>query len=391
MPTRPQLRAAVIGVGFIGGIHADAALLNGARIVAVGASTPERSKVAMHRFGADGTLSSPADLRARDDIDVVHICTPNDSHDEYARAALDAGIHVICEKPLATDVDSAAELTAMAASRGLVASVPFGYRFYPSVRAARSMIARGEIGRAHLIHGTYLQDWMSRPDDWNWRVDPDKGGQSRAVADIGSHWLDLAEFVTGQRIARVQARLATTYPQRLAHGGGATFASGTDSGQPADVRTEDAGAVLFETDEGAIGSLIVSQVSPGRKNRLWLEVDGTVEALSFSQEEPDSLWIGGRERSHMQVAGTDPEDAYSIVPPGHPQGYRDCFTSVRARHLRCDPRRDTRRPASLRRRPSHDDGRRRHRRVAPIGTVGRDGCFTLTIHRNPTRLVPGDI
>ena len=181
-----------------------------------------------------------------------------------------------------------------------------------------------------LIHGTYLQDWLLRPEDDNWRVDGDLGGASRAFADIGSHWCDLAEFVSGQRLVRVSARFLTAVTERERATGRAAFehASG-DSGETRPVETEDAAVVQFETDGGAIGSTVISQISAGRKNRLWLEIDGAQESLAFSQEEPESLWCGRREATtiiNRDPAFLSPDAArLATLPAGHPQGYADCF------------------------------------------------------------------
>jgi predicted dehydrogenase len=219
---------------------------------------------------------------------------------------------VVCEKPLATDSTEADELTALASAAGLVATVPFVYRFYPAVREARARVADGTTGPVRLLHGSYLQDWLSGPQDDDWRVDPALGGPSRAFADIGVHWCDLVEFVTGHRITRLTARLVVAEPER--------------GGRP--VRTEDGAVVLFETDRGATGNLTVSQVSPGRKNRLWFAVDGATEELAFDQESPETLWVGGRDGTALLTRGTGEGAAaarYSVLPAGHPQGYQDCF------------------------------------------------------------------
>jgi predicted dehydrogenase len=254
-------------------------------------------------------------LRAGD-IDVVHVCTPNAMHAEQARLAIEHGLPVVCEKPLAVDAATAGELTRLAAERGVVASVPFVYRFYPLVREARSRVAAGEAGAVRVVHGSYLQDWLAGVGDWNWRVEAPLGGPSRAFADIGVHWCDLAEFITGHRIVRLMAQTFTT--ERHA-----------PDGQPVLPDTEDGVVLQFETDGGALGSAVISQVSHGRKNRLWLSVDGSRASLAFDQELPDTLWVGtNRHTSVVARGGADTGAAarrYDAVPPGHPQGYQDCF------------------------------------------------------------------
>jgi predicted dehydrogenase len=235
----------------------------------------------------------------------------------------------VCEKPLAADVAGARRLAELASQSGLHAGVPFVYRFYPTVREAREHVRGGRTGPLHLLHGTYLQDWLLRPADTNWRVDDELGGASRAFADIGSHWCDLAEFVSGHRITRLSARLLTAVPERASEPGRRAFGAGAATGDTRTVTTEDAALVQFETDAGALGSVVVSQVSAGRKNRLWIELDGSDEAIAFDQEHPEELWCGTRDS--LAIARRDPATLsapaarYASLPAGHPQGYADCF------------------------------------------------------------------
>src|SRR6185503_13091617 len=226
------VRVAIAGTGFIGAVHARSARLAGASLVGVAASSPESARRAAAALGAERAFESADELVAADDIDVVHICTPNHLHVPLAEAALAAGKHVILEKPIALDADSAQALTDAAHDAGRIAAVPFVYRYYPTVREARERVRTGATGPVRLIHGTYLQDWLLRPTDDNWRVEEDLGGASRAFADIGSHWCDLAEFVTGQRITRLCSQTQAA----------------------AGRRTEDAAVVQFETDGGAVGT-----------------------------------------------------------------------------------------------------------------------------------------
>jgi predicted dehydrogenase len=279
----------------------------------VAASTPERARHAAAALGAERAFDSAEALTGAPDVDVVHICTPNHLHVPLAEQALAAGKHVICEKPIALDGAGAQRLADAAAAAGKVAAVPFVYRYYPTVREARERVRAGVAGPVRLLHGSYLQDWLLGPDDDNWRVDAGLGGASRAFADIGSHWCDLAEFVSGHRIMRLSARTLTAVPERVGHA----------------VGTEDAALVQFETDGGAVGSTVISQVSAGRKNRLWLELDGGDEALVFCQEEPESLWVGRREAATLikrdPAALSVSAARYATLPAGHPQGYNDCF------------------------------------------------------------------
>ncbi len=324
-----QLRVAVAGTGFIGAVHARSARLAGARLVGVAASTPERSEAAAAQLGADRAYPSAEALATADEVDVVHICTPNHLHVPLAEAALAAGKHVVCEKPLALDAASARRVVQLAEESGRLAAVPFAYRYYPTVREARERVRTGATGPLWLLHGTYLQDWMLRPDDDNWRVESDLGGASRAFADIGSHWCDLAEFVSGHRVTRVCARVMTALPERRHGAPRAAFAPSDGGGEIRRVGTEDAALIQFETDRGAIGSAVISQVSAGRKNRLWLELDGAEEALVFDQESPESLWCGRREATTIlrrdPATLSPPAARLAFLPAGHPQGYADCF------------------------------------------------------------------
>jgi predicted dehydrogenase len=323
------LTAAIAGTGFIGRVHARSLRLAGVELVGVAASSPTSAAAAAAELGAARAFDSAEELVRDPDVDVVHVCTPNHLHLPLAEAALEAGKHVVCEKPLASDVAGARRLAELASSSDLHAGVPFVYRFYPTVREARDRVQSGRAGAVHLLHGTYLQDWLLRPDDTNWRVDDELGGASRAFADIGSHWCDLAEFVSGHRITRLSARLLTAVPERASAPGRRAFEGGSASGDARVVTTEDAALVHFETDEGALGSVVVSQVSAGRKNRLWLEVDAAEEALAFDQEHPEELWRGRREE--LTIVRRDPAELsapaarYATLPGGHPQGYADCF------------------------------------------------------------------
>lgn len=323
IPVAHALRAGVIGLGFIGEVHVRALRAAGATLVGVADATPERSRASAERLGALWGTTDAQALVTSPDIDVVHICTPNHLHAPLARLAIAAGKHVVCEKPLATTLADARELASSARAAGVVAAVPFIYRYYPMVREARARVHAGSSGPVRLIHGSYLQDWLSRPEDQNWRVDPRIGGASRTFADIGVHWCDLVEFVTGHRIVSVASRLTTAVTDRVSSTtrGDAPGADG--------VGTEDAAMLLFETDHGAMGSLVASQVTPGRKNRLWFSVDGAATSLAFDQERPESLWVGSREQTAIMVRGSErmaPEAArLSVLPAGHPQGYQDCF------------------------------------------------------------------
>ena len=320
------LRVAILGTGMIGEVHRRASLLAGAELVGAMASTPKRSAEVAREWNTHPILS--ANELAALQPDVVHVCTPNAFHSEHVEAAIDAGAHVICEKPLATSSAEADRLTRLAAAAGRIAAVPFVYRYHPLVREIRARAAAGEFGRWQLLHGSYLQDWLLSPSATSWRVDSKVGGPSRAFADIGSHWCDLMEFVTGERIASVFAAMSTTVPTRPATST-ATFGGGKSDGPHVDVDTEDAATVVFRTAAGVTGSVVISQVSAGRKNRLWFEFDGAERSAVFDQENPESVWLGSEASAEILQRdpgrGSSEQRRLSALPAGHAQGYAQCF------------------------------------------------------------------
>jgi predicted dehydrogenase len=309
------VRAGFIGGGFMGAVHTRAARAARADLVALASSSAERAREAADELGVARAEPDAAALAAASDLDVVHVCSPNAQHAEHALAAIAAGHHVVCEKPLATTVADAQRLTDAAAAAGVVGAVPFVYRYHPMVRQARALVAAGEVGAILTIDAAYLQDWLVGADDQNWRTDAAAGGASRAFADIGSHLCDLVEFVTGSRIARLTARTRTVYAER----------------DGAAVANEDIAALLVEFADGALGTLLVSQLAPGRKNGLVLELHGTEQSVRFAQERPEELWLGRRTGSQLVLRDADvdaPDSArLSIVPAGHPMGYQDAFTA----------------------------------------------------------------
>ncbi len=309
-------RVGIVGGGFMATVHSRAARAARARLVGIVSSSAERTARAADELGVERAFASLDELLADEGIDVVHVTTPNALHAEQALAVIEAGKHVVCEKPLATTVADARALTEAAASAALTAAVPFVYRFHPLVREARARFAAGNAGRLLTVSGTYLQDWLLESADDDWRVDPVTGGRSRAFADIGSHLVDLVEFITKDRVARVAAAKRTFFASRAEHTG---------------ITTEDAVSVAVQTAGGAIGTLLVSQAAPGRKNRLHVELAGSAESVAFDQEQPETLWVG-RRRGTLSIprdADQLAPDAARLVtaPAGHPQGYQDAFNA----------------------------------------------------------------
>lgn len=320
---------AIVGTGMIGAVHRRAALLAGASIRGVAASSPHRAREVAQAWGVARAYRDIDEVVTDPQVQVVHVCTPNHLHRAMAQAALEAGKHVICEKPLATTLDDAQALAALAASTALIATVPFVYRYHPVVREARARIAQGELGPLHLIHGSYLQDWLLDPASNNWRVDPALGGASRVFADIGSHWCDLVEWVSGERFAEVSAAFDTVIAERGSTGG-QSFSTPAAAGPMQAVASEDVAAAMFRTGAGTLASLTVSQVSAGRRNRLWFEIDGARASVAFNQEDAERLWIGlPDQREEIFVrgpgAGSAEQRRLSVLPAGHAQGYAQCF------------------------------------------------------------------
>ena len=351
-----KLGVAIVGTGMIGAVHRRAALLAGAVVRGICASSPERGAEVAEAWDVPRAYRDIGEALADPQVQVVHVCTPNHLHRAMAQAALEAGKHVICEKPLATTLHDAQALSALAASAGLVATVPFVYRYHPVVREARARIAHGDLGPLRLIHGSYLQDWLLDPASNNWRVDPALGGASRVFADIGSHWCDLVEWVSGERFVDVSAAFETVIAQRAA-ATGLSFATPAAGGAMQPVSSEDVAAALFKTGNGTLASLTVSQVSAGRRNRLWFEIDGAQASVAFDQEDSERLWIGlPDQREEIFVrgpgAGSAEQRRLSVLPPGHAQGYGHCFDAFVADTYRAIL---AERPEGL---PTFEDGRR---------------------------------
>jgi len=318
-------------------VHVEALRRLGVQVHGVVGSSRERAASRARDLGLPPAYESYQAMLDDSRVDVVHVTSPNHLHHEHAAAALAAGKHVVCEKPLAMTSAQSAELVELAARSGRVHAVNFNIRFYPVNQHVHGLIAAGELGEIRLVSGHYLQDWLLLETDWNWRLEPDLGGELRAVADIGSHWLDLTTFLTGRRISAVMADLSTFIKTRRQPAGPVeTFA--TDRGADSvarQIKTEDAATILLRYEGGARGALTVSQVSPGRKNSLVFEIDGSTAAASWNAERPDELWIGHRGRPN-ELLLRDPailnEEGRRAagLPGGHAEGFADTFKALYA-------------------------------------------------------------
>lgn len=331
-----MLRAAVVGTGFVGPAHVEALKSIQARVVGLVGSSPERARQKAAELGVERAYESFEAMLADPTVDVVHIATPNYLHFPQAKAALLAGKHVVCEKPLTMNTVESAELVRLAAQTGLVNAVCFNLRYYPMVPRAREVVRSGNLGELFIVHGQYLQDWLLSPTVWNWRVEPAVGGSLRTVTDIGSHWLDMVTFVTGLRTVEVMADLGTFVPTRIKPEGPVqTFARVASAAgcteQP--VHTEDYASILLHLEHGVRGVLTVSQVSAGRKNRLTFEVNGAMSSVAWGSERPDELWIGHGNQDNEQLLKDPsllaaPEQALTSRPAGHNDGYHETFRQL---------------------------------------------------------------
>ena len=300
-----DIGAAVIGAGFIGPVHVEALQRLGVPVVGILGATPEEARGAADKLGLPKAYATLDELLADPAVQVVHITTPNRHHFSMASVALRAGKHVLCEKPLAMNSAESAALVELARKTGLAAGVNYNVRFYPLCLEARDMARRGDLGDVYSICGSYVQDWLFYPTDYNWRVLAEEGGALRAVADIGTHWLDLVQFITGSEVEAVCADLKTVHPIRQRPKGEVQTFRGKEetivATEAVEITTEDYGGVMLRFRGGGRGMLWTSQVTAGRKNCLRFEIAGSKQALSWCSESPNELWIGHRERPNESL------------------------------------------------------------------------------------------
>ncbi|KML68236.1 Gfo/Idh/MocA family protein [Pectobacterium peruviense] len=332
-----MIRVGIIGSGFIGPAHIEAIRRLGfVEVVALAENSLDIAQQKARQLNIPHAYGSVADLLNHPGIDAIHNCTPNHLHAAINKQIIQAGKHVFSEKPLCMTSEEARELVALAEEKGVVHGVSFVYRQFSMVQQAASMIKHQEIGRLFAVHGGYLQDWMLHDTDYNWRVEPEYGGISRAVADIGSHWCDTVQFISGRKIVEVFADFAIVHPIRKSNRNGAATFSSSDTLPEYDdkpVKTEDYATVLLRFDDGSRGSFTVSQVSAGRKNRLTFEVNGSERSLAWDQETPQQLWIGHRDKPNQLLSDDpsllNPEAAAAVhFPGGHIEGWPDAFKNM---------------------------------------------------------------
>jgi predicted dehydrogenase len=328
-----KIKAAVIGTGFIGPAHIEALYrIGGVEVTAVTSGDDPGARSISDKFSIPSVYNTWQEVIEDNDVEVIHNCTPNHLHFEINKAAIEAGKHIISEKPLTISSKESAELLRLAENNKVLTAVNYNYRFYPLIQHARSMVESKEIGEIYYIHGNYLQDWLYYDTDYNWRLESKLSGSSRAIADIGTHWCDLMQFISGKKIVRVYADLLTIHKKRKKPLQQIETFKTKEETPPAsdevDIDTEDIGTVILEFENNTRGVFTVSQVSAGRKNHFWFEIDGSKKSVSWNQEEPNSLWIGSRDKAN-EILIKDPsllnENArrYAHYPGGHPEGYPD--------------------------------------------------------------------
>lgn len=352
--------SAVVGVGFIGPVHVEALRRLGRNVAGILGSSPEKSRKAAQALGIARGYASYDELLADANVQTVHIASPNRLHFEQCKLALVAGKNVLCEKPLAMNAGESAALVKLAARSKRVAAVCYNIRFYPLCLELREWIASGRLGEIHHITGSYVQDWLLHDTDFNWRVLAEEGGALRAIADIGTHWLDLVQSMTGLQAREVCADLKTVLPvRRRPVGSVETFQSNVASELiDVPITTEDYGSVLLHFDQGARGAFTVSQVTAGRKNCLRFEIAGSAASVAWNSERPDELWIGERDRPN-ELLLRDPSllqptvRPFTNYPGGHNEGFPDTFKQLfRAIYATIDD------PSTPPRFPTFEDGHR---------------------------------
>ena len=327
-----HIRAGVIGTGFIGPVHLEALRRLGVSVAAL-CDLPDRVRAAADKFGIPEAFGDYREMLRSPNVDVVHITSPNRFHCEMSLAALRAGKHVICEKPLAMNTRETAHIVKLARRSARVFAANYNVRFYPAVLALHRMVARGELGDIIHVNGSYMQDWLFKDTDYNWRLLPQEGGKLRAVADIGTHWMDTVSFILGAKIASVFADLGTLHKtRRRPLGEVQTFAKSDAKMNYASypVETEDFASVLLKFANGARGNLGVSQVAAGRKNCIRVEIYGSKKSAWWCSEEPEMLRFGNRDGANETVVRATPAfgdgaAGFMDYPPGHVEGFPDTF------------------------------------------------------------------
>lgn len=327
-----KIKVGVIGTGFMGSTHIETIKrIGGADIVGIASEDQESMKDLVERYDIEVVYDDWRELVSNPDIDIIHNCTPNHLHFEINKETIKASKHIISEKPLTVSSDESKELLDLLTKYKVVNVVNFNYRFYPLIQHVKAEISSNDFGDIFYVHGHYLQDWLFHKNDYNWRLESKLSGSSRAVADIGSHWCDMVQFLTGQKIIEVFANLITIHNTRIKPTVSTqTFAqdSPNHKGNTINIDTEDTGTVMIKFENGSQGVFTVSQVSAGRKNNFLVIIDGSKKSFEWNQENPNEIWIGHRDKANEKLI-KDPSllnsaaKGYAHYPGGHPEGYPD--------------------------------------------------------------------
>ncbi|MBV8808132.1 MAG: Gfo/Idh/MocA family oxidoreductase [Acidobacteriaceae bacterium] len=333
-----KIKTAIAGTGFMGKVHTEnVRRLPNVEVAAVVGSRPETARKFAEAMSIPIATDNLNEVLANKEIEAIHICTPNVNHYPMSLAAIEAGKAVLCEKPMTMDVEEARKLVDAAKAKNAVNCVQHNLRYYPSVQQMRQMVAHGDLGEILIVQGTYSQDWLLYDTDWNWRLDRKENGPLRVMGDIGSHWMDMIQHLTGLSISAVCADLAIFHKERKRPKGSVETFSGkkavAQDYQSFPIDTEDFGAVLLHLGTRARGAFTVSQMSAGRKNRFAFEIFGTKAGVSWDQESPDTLWIGHRNEPNQIIVKDAslfyPEaGAFADLPGGHSEGYDDSHKQV---------------------------------------------------------------
>jgi predicted dehydrogenase len=329
-----KIGAAVIGTGFIGTVHIQALRRLGVKVVGVLGSSPERTASRAGDLGVGKSYRSLEELLKDLEVKVVHVTSPNHLHFNQVKQILNAGRHVVCEKPLAMNSTQSGEMVKLAKQSGLITAVCYNVRFYPLNQQARGMVQADELGDVRFVTGHYHQDWLAKTTDWNWRLETDEGGALRSVGDIGTHWLDLTSFITGLRVTSLMAELTTFITERQKPKGPVeTFAQIKGATETRKISTDDAAIIMLKYNNGARGAMSSSQINVGRKNSLQWDIAGSAASAAWDSETPDHLWIGHRDAPNqiMQRAGSPMNNlgtAAASLPGGHVEGFADSFFAL---------------------------------------------------------------
>ncbi|MCX6089813.1 MAG: Gfo/Idh/MocA family oxidoreductase [Candidatus Atribacteria bacterium] len=328
-----KIKVGIIGTGFIGAVHVDALRRLGfVDIVALAEANQELAQKKAADFMIPRAYGNFPDLIHDPDVQVVHNCTPNNLHLSINTQIIEAGKHIFSEKPLGMNRDESQKMLELAKKHHIVHGVNFNYRMYPLVQDMKWKVQQGELGDIRIVHGSYLQDWLFYDTDYNWRIEPEISGKTRAIGDIGSHWCDLAQTITGLKISEVFADFSTVIPFRKKSQNTETFCENQDLAayEEKEVQTEDWAGVLIHFENGAKGLFSVSEVCAGRKCYFNIEVNGSKKTYFWNQEEGDRMWVGHRSGPNAVIM-RDPHQLnagcrrYTFAPGGHPEGWLDTF------------------------------------------------------------------